>query len=543
MTSLLRTMRDLFAGARDRNGFPGRGAWLAYWAVPLLLALLIGLFTLDGQFVQDDYPAIVYNTFITGDAPFYEAFVHDFWGIPLSDQVTVYRPLMPVVWKAVCTVLPCSPLPFRILSLFLHLLATLLVIKLSRRVWNNDYLAWATGAIFSVHAVHAEAVGGIVSQADLLATVLGIFALLSFYAKSRFAQCLVPLLLILAYLAKESAVIFGITIIILTLANATKRSRAQYLIFLATIIVTAAYIFFQLSLPRYHGGLWQDNLAYDARGMIRVLHGLYVVGRAVAMCFIPIGLSPNHSYAAIELFPDRLLPYAVPGGFFLILGITGLAAAVRAKDQRWILWLCLFFGPVLIQSGFPVITNVDLAERLLYPATIGSSAMLAFLYRRYFGSSWSRAAMTLTLFVFIVLSWQAQRPWRSDLALFRYAVKSEPLSWRSRHGLAATLVERGEIREGIWYFLSHWYILHHHGKDRRVDPAPIEQLEKLDIEQRNFLAPGILAGPLQESPCLLIEELVKEPFIRHLRGYAAPVFLELQTLMPKYEEMYQCDLL
>lgn len=54
-------------------------------------------------------------------------------------------------------------------NVFLHVISTFLVVRLTRSFLTNTFGVCVTGALFAVHPIHVEAVAGIVGRADLLA--------------------------------------------------------------------------------------------------------------------------------------------------------------------------------------------------------------------------------------------------------------------------------------------------------------------------------------------------------------------------------------
>lgn len=225
------------------------------WAVPLLLAVVIGLFTIDGGFVQDDYAAIKMNPIVTKDLP-YQAFRRDFWGTPLDKKILAWRPLLPLIWKLLWNIQPDSPLLYRILSLLFHVVATGSVLWLGRRLIKEKEVLWATGIFFAVHAVHSEALGSLVSQADILSTLLGLLAISMVLSPlGKVVQAVLSgIFLVLACLAKESAVIFGVVIIFILIVQKEKTLKKRLCIIVpVTVIVIFFYCLPIVSGPQHLG--------------------------------------------------------------------------------------------------------------------------------------------------------------------------------------------------------------------------------------------------------------------------------------------------
>ncbi len=157
-----------------------------FWAFPLILAIMVGTFTIDGNFVQDDKAAIVANPLVVKEAiPWSEFLRRDSWGFPVQGGVCVWRPLLPMIWRMVWAIQPGTPLFFRLFTAMLHLMATGMVLLLGHRLFREGGIAWLAGALFAVHPIHAEALGEVVCQADILAALLGLLAVTIALGRNR----------------------------------------------------------------------------------------------------------------------------------------------------------------------------------------------------------------------------------------------------------------------------------------------------------------------------------------------------------------------
>jgi len=228
-----------------------------WWLLPAALALVVGLITIDGEFVYDDSRAVVGNPIVTGDVPWLEAFQRDFWGGQLDEGSGTYRPLPPLLWRCIWSVFPGRPLPFRLLSLILHLLATIALYRVGRILGVERSLVMVACLIFAVHGAHAEAVGGIVSHADLLGAVLGLTALaLALAAPGLRSGGFAALLLLVAVFVKESAVVFaGAAILGVVLDERHPfRERMRTIVPILLVALSAILVHVLLERPALHWG-------------------------------------------------------------------------------------------------------------------------------------------------------------------------------------------------------------------------------------------------------------------------------------------------
>ena len=76
------------------------GSWHVY-APAGVATILCYLNALDGNWVHDDFPAIVRNKDVLGSAPLVDLFCNDFWGTPMEDLNShkSYRPLTTLTFR------------------------------------------------------------------------------------------------------------------------------------------------------------------------------------------------------------------------------------------------------------------------------------------------------------------------------------------------------------------------------------------------------------------------------------------------------------
>ena len=485
-----------------------RLGWAPSWRcsrrclLALALAALVGAVTLGGEFVYDDRAAILENPIVQGKVSALSAFRSSVWGEPLGPGISSYRPLTPLFWRVIWWVFPAGPGAYRAVSLLLHVLAVGLFWRLGRALGSEEGALAAAAVLFAVHPAHAEAVGSIVGQADILASCIGLIAMEVCVRARRWPGTWASALLLAAWLVKESALPFAAgAVVLLALRDETafRRLRAGA----AVLAVTVGFVMFQLSLPRSTEH-WNNSLTHAAQGSQRLLLGAHLVGRAVAMVVAPSGFSPVHGYAALDLSWRTLAPFALFG--CAVLAAVGVASGVAAQRRSRTALLALIFlvGPPLLLSGLLVRMPTDLPERLLYPSTMAASALAAMLIFRRSVVRVRAAALAGLALVFFTVGVFAQRPWRSEEALWEHAVRVEPKAIRGQMNLAQVRYRQGRIEEAAWHRLLAAWI-----NDRYPNPpswAPVTQLEQeLSPLLRISEAPRRLQP---EDPCRLVHGML-----------------------------------
>lgn len=464
--------------------------------------MVVAAITLDGGFVYDDASALGDSPIVNGEVGPWEAFSRDFWGRTSSQGFTTWRPLMPMLWSQMWALWPDDPLPFRILSLLLHVLAVALSMRLAVRLGGSRAWAAVVGTLFALHPLNTEAVGAIVAQADLLSFSLVLAACTAALAPpSPRTGLLCALGFVLASLVKESAVIFApLAVLLILLRPGDTRARALWAS--PTAAVGLGVIAFQLSLPRAVAiSMISNNLAHQAEGMTRLLLGLHNIGRALAMTVWPWSLAPNHGYAAVELQVGGLIPYAVLGAVLLLAGVVGGTWAILRGRLLWLTALTFLYAPALLQSHWFIRLITDLAERLLYPSVLGFSMIASIAIFRLASTPLVRATIVAVASVaFLLAGYPARRAWVDDDALWMRAVRVEPRAALHHHNVSNTYFRSDEIALGAYHRLLYTYLIARYPEP--VQWEVIDALQALPAAERFIQLPGALRP---ENPCVLVK--------------------------------------
>ncbi|KAE8752552.1 hypothetical protein FOCC_FOCC000674 [Frankliniella occidentalis] len=131
--------------------------------------------------------AVLRNPDVTGSSPWLSAFANDFWGTPLTQSGShgSYRPLTVLSLRLNALLAGGAPLQdgawgFHLGNVLLHVMASLLVLQLGRRLLTSPWAATVAALLFAAHPVHCEAVAGVVGRADLLCAVFFLLSLLAY---------------------------------------------------------------------------------------------------------------------------------------------------------------------------------------------------------------------------------------------------------------------------------------------------------------------------------------------------------------------------
>lgn len=316
------------------------------------LAFVLYINTLNFGFVYDDRRAILGNTDVAGTTPWQQAFLHDYWGTPLTDTGShgSYRPLCVLSFKLNYILGGYTPWGYHLINNLMHCLATGLVVKLARNFLSSMWGIVATGALFAAHPVHTEAVAGIVGRADLAACILYLLTYLTYIrhivwrerndSRQWLAIVFTVVLSLCALLFKETAItallVCGIFDVIRGLCGFSDKNRCRSLGILAVALVCTIYVRLQvLPRPQSHFSTADNPIAKSNSVWTRFLTFLYLPVFNFKLLVNPTVLSFDWGMDAVpritSLWDKRNV---LSAGFYTILVLVLWLSTKRLAERQ-----------------------------------------------------------------------------------------------------------------------------------------------------------------------------------------------------------------
>ncbi|MDX2121725.1 MAG: hypothetical protein SF070_11800, partial [Gemmatimonadota bacterium] len=338
----------------------------------------------------------------------------------------------------------------------LYVLVSLLVLALAHRLLPPGP-ATAAAALFAIHPVHAEVVGKVVGQGELLAAGWGVLALLlaldgerSGWSARRTAGMLGALGA--ALLSKEHAVVLPFLFPVLLLAGGGRRALLRESAGKAAVLMAGVLILYLSLRHAVLGGISGDLMHPAWRGETAASRGLTMLAAVptlVRLLFWPTHLQAD--YSPRELLVVQTLSGPPLVGLGLLLGLCALAFAARRHPivPAGLAWVGLAFLPA---ANLLLPTGVLLAERTLFLPSVGACLVVggvgAALGRHFAAGSTVRLGWGALVICLISLGGSrsiSRLPvWRDNRALFAQTVLDAPESYWAWRTYAGDLVLRDQ---------------------------------------------------------------------------------------------------
>lgn len=440
------------------------------WVGLALLAGIVFFNGLRGEFVYDDTRQITQNLLIQNPAYYGKALVSDVWAFKgNADQAfsNYWRPTF-IAWL-IANMRAFgleSSTPWHVTNLLLHIAITLTAFGWLRSLKVDVKLAAAMAAIFAVHPAHVESVTWISGSPDLLMAwpLLGALWLTRgavLFPKRRWVKYGLALLCgLLAMLAKEVAVVLaGLVFVLVLLEDYDPKQgwwgqmldgkRLRRALQWAVPFIVLAVVYF---IARYQVLKIVSKTNYGHVGPVEIfLTAPAILTFYVRQALIPFSVGPNY-----PLRPVTPATMGVENFFIPVLIVIALIAfviwALRSVIPRGVSATTGVFPPSLPQIGLALfllplaptfnilafIPEHTVHDRYLYLPVLGFWMFLlpvvfALLAERMKIPTMKLIQNTLlaALVICIPLSvqtWRYNTAWQNELALWEWAIETDPTS-------------------------------------------------------------------------------------------------------------------
>jgi protein O-mannosyl-transferase len=436
--------------APPRNPLPRTG--IRWWHVAAVCALACACYvqSVSYAFVYDDTVQIVQNPRIRGFAALGSAFTENFWAFrSAGTQTNYYRPLQTVAYMTGHALGGLSPVPYHLISLFLHVLASLAVVWFAQELLAAPAVAMWAGILFAAHPIHTESVTWIAGVTDV-GCGLFYFLALAAYLRAHSSAYRAGLwwggalaCFAAALLFKEMALTLPLIVALLDLAtvdgSAAAVVRARWRDWAGFAAVLAGYL-----VLRVHAlGEFSRTAVPLAIGLPdRLLTMLYFAGRYLQMLLIPYPQNAFHVFRPFSRLPP--VEWVLPA--LLLSGLLWLVWSLWRRRLRTFGFLAAF----VVVALTPVLrlgdagTNI-FAERYLYIPSMGFCVLLAAKGFTFLHDKRAAAVAVACVAGFWAVLTMARNPvWANNRTFYTATVAASPDAAPMRNNLGRLYFEARE---------------------------------------------------------------------------------------------------
>ncbi len=377
-----------------------------------------------------------------------------------------------------------NPFAFHVVSLVLHLVNTLLLWGVARRLCElpavttrlepagRRVLAWAVPLLFLVSPVQTESVAYISSRSELWKTGPYFAALLVFLSSWRetrpwLAALLVTFFYGCAVAGKEDGLTLPIAIALLDYLLVSqcewRRMRRNWPVYalLVAVMVLGAWVKVRplLNVPSAGFSLrdvtWQQYFFTQLR-----MYFLYL-----RLLLVPFGLNADYDIAPSRTLLDHFSWLALAG----LALLKGAGLWFHRRQPLAVFGLFFFLLALAPTSSFYPLLDYAAERRLYLPAAGFFLAAVALLAERWGHRRDLAVALGLVAAVNAAGAYNRNGAWEDSLALWQDTVEKSPEKWRAWNNLGREYSDRQRFEEATKAY------------ERAAELIPRRQHERLDV--------------------------------------------------------------
>ncbi len=410
-----------------------------------------------------------------------------------------------------------NPAGHHLTSLFLHIVNTLLLFFILKRmtgfIWQSAFVA----ALFAIHPLHIESVVWVAERKDVLSTL---FFMLSLSAYVRYVECpgiyrYLPIILFFAFGLMSKPMLVTLPFVLLLL-DFWPLGRLQFRKSILNISETSMQTAAKWDEIKSNVGLIIEKIPLLIIAAASIGITLYAQWTGIApIQSLPFGTRISNalvsytSYMAKMVWPESLavfypypdiMPIWQVGGSILLLILITLIAIRSVRRYPYVMtgWLW-YLGTLVPVIGLVQVGNQSMADRYTYIPLIGLFMIIAWAMPDFLARwRYRRVALALSaacvIGVLMTVSMFQVRHWHDSVTLFEHAISVTKNNYVMHSNLGASLAEQGKYDDAVL----------HYAEALRIKPD--------DFEARYNLANALARqGKIEESLSQYAEALRIQP--------------------------------
>lgn len=428
----------------------------APWLMRLALASLLAVYlqTLFFDFAYDDVMLILLNPWMKGWQHVGTIFTSTFWGFNPGQNgggAVFYRPLT-MLWLFLANKIG-SGMPgfFHVGLVVMHLIVTLEVAALGKRLTRDAATGALAALIFAVHPSHIESVAWISGISDVLCAAFFLGALLAYLrwsdGEGRRWMLLSLLLLEAALLSKEAAALMVALVVCDHLRQSRESgwlARTIHALYASApwMLLTALHFAWQMHITARYVSADSGDLLAHSPALYPYALCWYLKKQLLAVPVLA-------HYAPV--FDGSLRPPQIVLCTAVAAAALGVAAwlAWRSRAGQLLAALFLFtLAPVVIG-----VQTLQLHDRYLYLPGIAVAIGAAILLRRAPGLREAPRRQFSVVLLLLVLAvpagFREVSYWSSNLRLFQHSMAHVPHASLTQYDLADAYLQLGQEQQAI----------------------------------------------------------------------------------------------
>ena len=425
--------------------------------LPGILGFLIYLLTIGHGFVLDDNLVITQNAHVQkGFSGIGELLTTNYAHGHLNFNDGLYRPLSLVTFAVEKSLFDLSPKASHFIQALLYGLLLIVLGKwLQSMLGEHAWSAFWVLLLFALHPIHTEVVANLKSRDEILALLF--FAIAAwFWVKYLNSDKVVELSIslfsfLLALFSKESAITFLVVFPLIQYFHKNEkpifyvRSILVFAVPAVIFLLTRAHVLSEMgAVDSGVTGILQNVLTTTDSWVERIATASVVQGMYIWKMLVPVNLSHDYSYNAIEL-QGLTSPWFWVSVLVVFIMIAEVIRSIRSREWH-AFGILFYFITISVVANVVLLIGALAAERFVFTPSLGFIIGLVSLVYAIPAlrprSSWIFALLSVA---FLILTVQRIPDWESNYTLFAADVDKVPNSARAHYNLGTASNDQAKV--------------------------------------------------------------------------------------------------
>ena len=373
-------------------------------------------------------------------------------------HASTWQPLVWLSYMLDTSLQGFSPSSFHRTNLLLHLINTVLLFVLARKLTKNQVAAAIATLLFAIHPVHVESVAWIAERKGLISMAFGCLSLLAYmtYAESGKQRDFITawITMALGLMAKPMLIPLPALYLLIDFWPVRRFQPKDDIRQQVTALLTEKIPFLILSLgsslitsyAQYRGGSFLGLDTISLWG--RISNAAISIWRYLWHLLYPVRLSVFYPHPVHWPLWISLLA-------ILALLLCGYLLVRIRKTAPALVWGAVWFLAALLPVlGFNQFGWHAMADRFLYLPAVGLYLALGMILAKAY-QRLKRPITLLGLVLVVLMAIQTHRQttyWQNSITLFQRAVEVTRDNWVMYNSLGTALSHAGQYQEATQHF-------------------------------------------------------------------------------------------
>ncbi|MCW3085188.1 MAG: bacteriophage receptor-2C outer rane subunit [Bacteroidetes bacterium] len=426
------------------------------WHLPLIVisALVAYLGTLGHGFVLDDVAVIDQNSFVKQGFKGIPHLLNTFyWQGYWNSNAGLYRPLSLITFAIEYQFSKNNPMIHHFFNVVYYVIICCLLYKVLVKwfVKLDAGIILLITLLFVVHPIHTEVVANIKSRDELLALLFFLLSANAFKAGNTKSILLSSFYFLLSLFAKEGALMLLPVLLIYVHVTSNFKPLQVFKTFAPFFVVSGIWLLIHQYVIQ-HGPTvitysYSDNSLIAAHSVIEQKATAFsILARYFVKLIFPYQMSYDYSFNQIPIV--GLFSIGALAGIMMLGALVYFCIKFYRKDAFITIAIAFILFPLLLTCNLLFNIGATAADRFLFVSSIGSCMLLVYLpyllIKNVEQRSLIKYCVVVFSAVFIIMTINRNKVWKSDFTLFESDVTVSENSARTHYNYGTGLMNRSK---------------------------------------------------------------------------------------------------